>query len=134
MFVDGIELIIALKHCFKLDRIRILAYSLYSYGFPLLITILSISLSTSDKQYVILSLNNNPPNTALFFSCWFSYDNPFIWTFGIPFVLLILVSSFEESRHRYLFVFFKANTSFFILSISTICKYRKASDPSKRIR
>ncbi len=57
MFVDGLELIIALKHLFKIDRIRILAYALYAYGFPLLIVILSISLSTqeqhSKKQYVL---------------------------------------------------------------------------------
>jgi hypothetical protein len=57
MFVDGIELIIALKHLFKIDRIRILAYALYAYGFPVLIVILSISLSTHDyysnKQYVL---------------------------------------------------------------------------------
>jgi hypothetical protein len=56
MFVYGIELIIALKNVFKIDRIRILAYSLYAYGFPLLIVILSISLSNhgyySSKQYV----------------------------------------------------------------------------------
>ncbi|CAF3234227.1 unnamed protein product [Rotaria sp. Silwood2] len=56
MFVDGIELIIALKHTLKIDRIRIFAYSLYAYGFPLLIVILSVVLSThehySNKQYV----------------------------------------------------------------------------------
>lgn len=45
MFVDGIELLIALKHVFKIDRIRLIAYSLYSYGFPLLIVFLSITLS-----------------------------------------------------------------------------------------
>ncbi len=58
MFVDGIELIIALKHLFKIDRIRIIAYALYAYGFPLLILILSISLSNnsyySNKQYVLI--------------------------------------------------------------------------------
>ena len=79
LFVDGIELLIALKHLFKIDRIRIIAYAFYAYGFPLLITILSISLSNhgfySDQQ-----------------SCWFTYDNPVIWAFGIPFVLLIIVS------------------------------------------
>jgi len=60
MFVDGIELIIALKNLFKIDRIRILAYALYSYGFPLLIVILSISLSNhsyyQNKQYVLKKL------------------------------------------------------------------------------
>ena len=57
MFVDGMELIIALKYVLKIDRIRILAYSLYAYGFPLLIVILSMSLATQehyfDKKYVL---------------------------------------------------------------------------------
>jgi hypothetical protein len=48
MFIDGIELFIALKHVFKIDRIRLIAYSLYSYGFPLLFVILSIMLSVKD--------------------------------------------------------------------------------------
>ena len=48
MFVDGIELLIAIKHDFKIDRIRLLAYSIYSYGFPLLIVILSVILSTKN--------------------------------------------------------------------------------------
>jgi hypothetical protein len=48
MFVDGIELLIALKHLFKIDRIRILAYSLYSYGFPLLIILISLTFSTKN--------------------------------------------------------------------------------------
>ena len=58
MFVDGIELLIALKNDFKIDRIRILAYSLYAYGFPLLIVILSVCLSNhghySSKKYVFM--------------------------------------------------------------------------------
>jgi hypothetical protein len=48
MFVDGIELLIALKHVFKLDRIRILAYTLYSYGFPLLTILISIAFSAKN--------------------------------------------------------------------------------------
>ncbi|UJR09628.1 hypothetical protein I4U23_013862 [Adineta vaga] len=78
MFVDGIELIIALKHAFKIDRIRIIAYAFYAYGFPLLIVVLSISLS----------------NHGYFASrnCWFSYQNAFIWAFTIPFILLILAN------------------------------------------
>ncbi|CAF1306566.1 unnamed protein product [Rotaria sordida] len=78
MFVDGIELIIALKHVLKIDRIRILAYSLYAYGFPLLIVILAIGLSTHEHY------SNK--------HCWFSYDNAFIWAFAIPFALLILAN------------------------------------------
>lgn len=58
MFVDGLELMIALKHMLKVDRIRILAYILYAYGFPLLIVILSIILSNnedhSNKKYVLI--------------------------------------------------------------------------------
>ncbi|CAF4715243.1 unnamed protein product, partial [Rotaria socialis] len=50
MFIDAIELVIALKHMLKLDRIRILAYILYAYGFPLLIVILSIVLSTNEHH------------------------------------------------------------------------------------
>jgi hypothetical protein len=50
MFVDGIELSIALKHVFKIDRIRLIAYSLYSYGFPLLIVFLSITLSAAKDE------------------------------------------------------------------------------------
>jgi len=50
MFIDGIELFIALKHVFKIDRIRLIAYSLYSYGFPLLFVILSIMLSVKDRN------------------------------------------------------------------------------------
>ena len=50
MFVDGIELILALKHALKLDRIRLFAYTVYAYGFPLLIAILSMVLSTDDDQ------------------------------------------------------------------------------------
>ncbi|CAF5215559.1 unnamed protein product, partial [Rotaria magnacalcarata] len=49
MFVDGIELLIALKHVFKIDRIRLIAYSIYSYGFPLLVVFLSTILSTKTK-------------------------------------------------------------------------------------
>ncbi|CAF1110908.1 unnamed protein product, partial [Adineta ricciae] len=78
MFVDDIELIIALKHAFKVDRIRIIAYAFYSYGFPLLIVILSISLSNHGHVS-----NKN---------CWFSYQNAFVWAFAIPFVLLILAN------------------------------------------
>ncbi|CAF4574194.1 unnamed protein product, partial [Rotaria sp. Silwood2] len=77
MFVDSIELLIALKHVFKIDRIRLIAYSIYSYGFPLLIVFLSIVLSTKNKH----SSTTN---------CWLSHDNAFIWTFAIPFILLIL--------------------------------------------
>ncbi|CAF3196963.1 unnamed protein product, partial [Rotaria sp. Silwood2] len=50
MCVDSIELLIALKHVFKIDRIRLIAYSIYSYGFPLLIVFLSIVLSTKNKH------------------------------------------------------------------------------------
>jgi hypothetical protein len=50
MFVDGIELLIALKHVYKIDRIRLIAYALYSYGFPLLILFLSITLSTKNEN------------------------------------------------------------------------------------
>ncbi|CAF1549584.1 unnamed protein product [Rotaria sp. Silwood1] len=78
MFIDGIELIIALKHTLKIDRIRILAYSLYAYGFPLLIVILSLVLSTHEYY------SNK--------HCWYSYDNAFIWAFAIPFVLFILAN------------------------------------------
>ncbi|CAF1294791.1 unnamed protein product [Adineta steineri] len=93
MFVDGIELIIALKHDFKIDRIRILAYSIYAYGFPLLIVILSISLSSHGLD------------TSKY--CWFSYENAFIWAFAIPFVLLIfanisffIISIYTICKHR----------------------------------
>lgn len=48
MFIDGIELLIALKHVFKIDRIRLIAYSLYSYGFPLLFVFLSSTLSVKN--------------------------------------------------------------------------------------
>ena len=58
MFVDGMELTIALKYVLKIDRIRILAYSLYAYGFPLLIVILSLSLLIQEdsfaKKYVLI--------------------------------------------------------------------------------
>jgi len=50
MFIDGIELLIALKHVFKIDRIRLIAYSLYSYGFPLLFVFLSIILSSKTEN------------------------------------------------------------------------------------
>ncbi|CAM4872882.1 unnamed protein product [Rotaria socialis] len=80
MFIDAIELVIALKHMLKLDRIRILAYILYAYGFPLLIVILSIVLSTNEHHSEAY--------------CWFSYDTAFIWAFAIPFVLLILTNIF----------------------------------------
>ncbi len=50
MFIDGIELLIALKHVFKIDRIRLIAYSLYSYGFPLLFVFLSITLSSKTEN------------------------------------------------------------------------------------
>lgn len=48
MFIDGIELLIALKHVFKIDRIRLIAYSLYSYGFPLLFVFLSSTISVKN--------------------------------------------------------------------------------------
>jgi hypothetical protein len=50
MFVDGIELFIALTHVFKIDRIRLIAYSVYSYGFPLLFIFLSITLSAKNEN------------------------------------------------------------------------------------
>jgi hypothetical protein len=52
MFVDGIELLIALKQVFKIDRIRLLAYSLYSYGFPLLTVCLSILFSPQNVNHL----------------------------------------------------------------------------------
>lgn len=44
LFVDGIELLLTIKHPIKIDRLRLFVYSLYSYGFPLLIVSLSISI------------------------------------------------------------------------------------------
>lgn len=91
-----------MKHLFKIDRIRIIAYALYAYGFPLLITVLSISLSNhgyfSNQQYVEMIKTKREivhrKYIRVIFSCWFTYDNPVIWAFGIPFVLLILVRFF----------------------------------------
>jgi hypothetical protein len=51
MFVDSIELYIAIKQTFKIDRIRLIAYSFYSYGFPLLIIFLSIILSNNEHEW-----------------------------------------------------------------------------------
>ena len=48
-FVDGIELLLAMKHPFKIDRIRLIAYSLYSYGFPLLVVFLSLIISAQSS-------------------------------------------------------------------------------------
>ncbi|CAF1118189.1 unnamed protein product [Adineta steineri] len=105
MFVDGIELLIALKHVFKIDRIRLLAYSLYSYGFPLLIVFLSITLSAKNE-------------TDLNQYCWLSHDNAFIWAFAIPFILLIL-----------------ANLCFFLISMCSMCrKINLCSDRMNEIR
>ncbi|CAF0770589.1 unnamed protein product [Rotaria sordida] len=104
MFVDGIELLIALKHVFKIDRIRLMAYSIYSYGFPLLIVFLSIILSTKNK------------NSSSSY-CWLSHDNAFIWTFATPFILIILV-----------------NFCFFIISIYYICKKINSTDQTNKIR
>ncbi|CAF1267055.1 unnamed protein product [Adineta ricciae] len=104
MFVDGIELLIALKHVFKIDRIRLIAYSLYSYGFPLLIVFLSISLSAK---------LDNESNQY----CWLSHDNSFIWAFAIPFILLIL-----------------ANLCFLMISIYSICSKLKPSEYISEIR
>ena len=66
MFVDEIELILACKHLFKLDRFRLIGYAFYAYGFPFLIVLLSIY-------------------------GYFSYNNPYLWPFAIPFLLLIFV-------------------------------------------
>lgn len=50
MFVDGIELFIGMKHVFHIDRIRLLAYSIYSYAFPLLIIVLSMTFSSKNSH------------------------------------------------------------------------------------
>ncbi|CAF2399509.1 unnamed protein product [Rotaria sp. Silwood2] len=52
---------------------------------------------------------------ALF--CWLSHDNAFIWTFAIPFILLILI-----------------NFCFFIVSIYYICKSLNSTDQTHTIR
>ncbi|CAF1553969.1 unnamed protein product [Rotaria magnacalcarata] len=104
MFVDGIELLIALKHVFKIDRIRLIAYSIYSYGFPLLVVFLSTILSTKTKY-------------GLSAYCWLSHDNAFIWAFAIPFMLIIF-----------------ANFCFFIVSIYYICQKLNSTDHRSTIR
>jgi len=45
MFADEIELVIVIKQDFKFDRIRLLAYSIYSYLFPLVTILFSIKFS-----------------------------------------------------------------------------------------
>ena len=50
MFVDGIELLIAVQHVFQIDRIRLIAYAIYSYGLPLLIIVLSIAFSSNTSN------------------------------------------------------------------------------------
>ncbi|CAF1281408.1 unnamed protein product [Rotaria sp. Silwood1] len=103
MFIDGVELLFALKHVFKIDRIRLITYSIYSYGFPLIIVFLSIVLSTKNK---------NISSTY----CWLSRNNAFIWTFAIPFILIIFI-----------------NFCFFIISIYYICKKINSTDQTNKM-
>ena len=123
MFADGIELIIALKYSLKADRTRFCAYSLYAYGFPFLIVVLSLSLSNNvqthrDQQWVSIKIKQSEKWSSVeFFSCWLSPNDGFIWAFAIPLLLLITI-----------------NLSFVLFYFFTSCRTTSNSIELKRIR
>ncbi|CAF1427574.1 unnamed protein product, partial [Didymodactylos carnosus] len=75
MFVDGIELLLALRHVFKIEKSRVMVYYLYSYGVPLIIVMIS-------SVFFIQGYGTTK-------YCWLAQDHGFIWAFGAPFLILI---------------------------------------------
>lgn len=98
IFVESLELMINLKYPLKIDRIRLWAYGIYAYAFPLLIVILCLVLSRNSSE-----------------------DDVFRWIFAIPNLLLMIVRKRKTSFITVRYVSIFSRTSFSLSRRSSSC-------------